>query len=389
MFGTIFAIQDPVRMPLPLRAHSATHPGLHHSRNEDAYSVLPTVEGGLLLVVCDGMGGMGRGDEASRLAIDVLCSVMSRSEGLPPERMRLALRAADQRIRDELCAEIEQPGATAVMVYVLDGAAHVAWVGDSRAYLVRDGRIVYRTRDHKLVEELVEAGQLTPEQAKESALAHVVTRALGGRPASEPPVLPATLGYAWKLHHGDRILLCSDGVSDLVDDDEISDLIDRIPPAEGTSRLVETALLRGGHDNITCILAMWEGSTGADDEVATPVIHPNREVGPERDSELDGRVTEEIDLVELEARVAREAKARDAATAARSRVASRGRDDGDLGFADQPTAEVDRADGEETTGNAAKMPPKVLTDPQERVWVGVGLGLVAIGLAAGLAAWLS
>src|SRR5688500_5989844 len=176
---------------LPLRAHSLTHPGLHHPRNEDTFNVLPTSEGGLLLVVCDGMGGMGRGAEASRLAVHVLSAEMSRSEGLPPDRMRHALRVADQRVREDLCVEGgELPGSTAVMVYVIEGVAHVAWVGDSRAYLIRDGRVVFRTRDHKLVEELVDAGQLTPEEARDSALAHVVTRALGGRSLNEPAVHP-------------------------------------------------------------------------------------------------------------------------------------------------------------------------------------------------------
>jgi PPM family protein phosphatase len=267
-------------MPLPLRAHSLTHPGLHHPRNEDTYTVLPTREGGLLLVVCDGMGGMGRGDEASKLAVDVLSEEMARNDGLPPERMRNSLRIADQRVREELCEEGgELPGTTAVMVYVLDGAAHVAWVGDSRAYLIRDGRVVFRTRDHKLVEELVDAGQLTPEEARESALAHVVTRALGGRSVNEPTVHPATLGYPWKLQHDDRILLCSDGVCDLLDDDEISDLLADATPADATSRLVEASLMRGGHDNITCIVAVWDGASWVDEE-STPVMVGERQATP-------------------------------------------------------------------------------------------------------------
>lgn len=264
---------------LPLRTHSATHPGLHHPKNEDAHSVLPTAEGGLLLVVCDGMGGMGRGDEASRLAIDVLSAEMSRSEGLPPDRMHHALRHADQHIRETLCLSGEQPGSTAVMVYVHDGLAHVAWVGDSRAYLIRNGRVVYRTRDHKLVEEMIEAGQLTPEEAKESVLAHVVTRALGGRSPEESPVTPASLGHPWKLRNGDRIVLCSDGVSDLLEDDDVCGLVDQVTPADASARLVDASLMRGGHDNITCIVAVWEGPDMDEDEPATPVM-PNRSFGP-------------------------------------------------------------------------------------------------------------
>lgn len=347
--------------------------------------MLPTTEGGLLLVVCDGMGGMGRGDEASRLAIDVLSGVMSRGEGLPPDRMRHALRAADQRIRDELCSEFEQPGSTAVMVYVLEGVAHVAWVGDSRAYLVRDGRVVYRTRDHKLVEELVDAGQLTPEEARESTLAHVVTRALGGRASTEPPVHPATLGYPWKLRTDDRLLLCSDGVCDLVDDDEISEMIDHTTPAEGTTRLVETALLRGGHDNITCIVAVWDGASWIDDDAATPVIGAGRIAGPPTDSWARGdgdgnHVTEDIDLgraespddpfAELPTTVVdrsseRTSTPRPQSTDARSAAASDAR----------PAA---------TDARSTAVPPQLDVSP--RIWLFVGGVLLLLAIAAWIAA---
>jgi protein phosphatase len=296
-------------MSLPLRASAATHPGLLHPRNEDSHRVFPTEEGGLLLVVCDGMGGMGRGDEASRLAIDSIGEAMARGDGLPPDRMRHALRLADQRVRDELCASGGQlPGSTAVMVYVLDGAAHVAWVGDSRAYLVRDGKLVDRTRDHKLVEELVDAGQITAEQAKTSALAHVVTRALGGRPPDDPIVNAATLGYPWKLVHGDRILVCSDGVCDLVTDEEVAAMLGAGTVEETVQALVDLALARGGHDNITCIVGAWEGPSWVEDEQATPVMRVSREHLPDARGWTDrseitwdgtenvGRVTEEIDL---------------------------------------------------------------------------------------------
>lgn len=257
----------------PLRVHSATHPGLHHPRNEDTHTVLTTPDG-VLLAVCDGMGGMGRADEASRLAIEVLSGQMVAASGPPADRLRTALKAADVRVRDELCIGSDRPGATAVLAFVHEGAAHVAWVGDSRAYLVRGGQVVARTRDHKLVEELVDAGQLTPEEAKESPLSHVVTRALGGRSPNEPPVQPAAFGYPWPLHTGDVLVLCSDGVCDLLTDGELAAMTDQRAPSEAVSRLVEAALLRGGHDNITVIVAQWEGA-GAVDPL-TPVRPPER-----------------------------------------------------------------------------------------------------------------
>jgi protein phosphatase len=261
-------------MSLPLRFHATTHAGHHHSRNEDACAVV-SLDGGraVLLVVCDGMGGMGRGDEASRIALATLEEAMkSETEGLPPDRMRGALRLADRRVREALCdGDDGMPGSTAVLVFVAEGAAHVSWVGDSRAYFVRDGNVLDRTRDHKLVEELVDAGQITADEAKVSSLAHVVTRALGGRPLGDPAVHPATLGYPWKLHTGDRLLLCTDGVTDLVRDDELPALLGDAPePAAAV--LVQTALDRGGHDNITCIVATWDGPSWVEDEVATPLM---------------------------------------------------------------------------------------------------------------------
>lgn len=293
-------------MPVPLTAHSATHPGLHHPKNEDSYAVLTTDEGGILLLVCDGMGGMGRGDEASKLAVEVITEAVLRGSGLPPDRLRSALREADQKIRDALCDDdFGLPGSTAVMVYVVDGAGHVAWVGDSRAYLVREGKVIDRTRDHKLVEELVDAGQLTPAEAKASAFAHVVTRALGGRAPGEPAVNAATLGYPWKLLTGDRILVCSDGVCDLVEDDEIPGLLDGGSDEDATARLVEISLARGGHDNITCVVATWEGPNWVEEDVSTPLMKAPRESSPPsfdgaevsyEGLDNSGRVTEEIDL---------------------------------------------------------------------------------------------
>jgi serine/threonine protein phosphatase PrpC len=301
-------------MSLPLATSATTHPGLLHPKNEDSHAVFETEEGGIVLLVCDGMGGMGRGDEASRLAVDLLRAELTGGRGFPPDRLRIALRRADDEVRRQLCSSGEgNPGSTAVVVYVLDGAGHVAWVGDSRAYHLRRGVVIERTRDHKLVEELVDSGQLTPAQARASALAHVVTRALGGRSVREATVKPGSPGHVWKLLRGDRVVVMSDGVCDLLDDDEIARVT-----CEGTiegarDRLVEIALKRGGHDNITAVVAEWTGPDWVEEEIATPVMRPGRElddllqdestlhpdalplldtVGPQDPD--DGRVTEEI-----------------------------------------------------------------------------------------------
>ncbi|MEO0604437.1 MAG: protein phosphatase 2C domain-containing protein, partial [Myxococcota bacterium] len=204
-----------------------THPGRIHERNEDAFTILTPDDGGSLLAICDGMGGMGRGDEASRLAVEILRETLaSVPAGEIAGQLTAAIETADTLLRDRLFDEHQrtQPGATAVLVWIYGAAAHVAWVGDSRAYWIRGDTILGRTRDHKLVEDLVDAGQLSPEEARHSTLAHVVTRALGGRSADEPVVSAAELERPWTLRRGDRILLCSDGLSDLVEDHELPDL---------------------------------------------------------------------------------------------------------------------------------------------------------------------
>jgi len=297
-------------MSVPLRVHAATHVGLVHETNEDAWKVAPTEESGLLLLVCDGMGGMGRGDEASALAVATIGDWLETGTGLPPERMRQALREADRVVRERLCTGQAggNPGSTAVMAYVIDGVAHVAWVGDSRAYLLRDHRVLDRTRDHKLVNDLIDAGKLTPEEAVDSEFSHVVTRAIGGRGSAEPDVRPDTLRHPWKLVHGDTLVLCSDGLCDLVTDEELPGLIARLPPDRATEALIEVALERGGHDNITVVVAHWEGTSYQEDEVATPVMRPERQHLPDLrldipEADLDAespRVTEEIERTELE-----------------------------------------------------------------------------------------
>jgi len=213
------------------------------------------------------------------------------------------LQRADVDVREALCGNMRgMPGSTAVLVYVIEGQAHVAWVGDSRAYLVRRGRVVERTRDHKLVDELVAAGQLTPEEAEQSTLTHVVTRALGGRDPSEPPVDVAVLGHPWQLDRDDVILVCSDGISDLVRDAEVPSLIaDGAKPKEGAAKLVQVALERGGHDNITAIVGRWHGPALPRSADPTPMIveraqPPQLEPVVLADLEGAGRITEEIEV---------------------------------------------------------------------------------------------
>ncbi len=244
-------------MPIAVRAQ--TDIGKEHHTNEDSFAI-QNVGDDILLVVCDGMGGMGRGDEASTLGVDTILDVVNgATPDDPSERLIEAIQLADLAIRHALCVGLQgRPGCTAVSIMLRDGKGHVAWVGDSRVYLVRDGTIVQRTRDHKLVEDLVEAGELTPEEAKVSALSSVLTRALGGRKPDGKRLEVAVLDNPWEMQPGDWIVLCSDGLCDLVPDDELPELLEYSSPEEACKNLVQVALDRGGHDNITVICAEWQ-----------------------------------------------------------------------------------------------------------------------------------
>lgn len=271
---------------LPLIVNSNTHIGLVHHTNEDSHTVLTPGDGALVMVVCDGMGGMGRGDEASKLAISTLTEELNTLGGEPSHRMLSALRQADKSVRESLCTERSMPGSTAVMAWVAEtGRAHVAWVGDSRCYWIRNGSVLDRTIDHKLVEELVKNGILTREEAKSSPQSHVVTRALGGRPPSDTVITPEALLHPWLLRNGDAILLCSDGLCDLVEDDEIASIVSTHGVDEALQRLQDLALERGGHDNITIILSKWTGADFEEDDAPTPMISDLRDTLPDRRQE--------------------------------------------------------------------------------------------------------
>jgi serine/threonine protein phosphatase PrpC len=243
--------------------YAVTHPGLVHHTNEDSWAVLDAADGSLLLMICDGMGGMGHGDEASQLAIRSLLSQLSAGGDNPGAAMLGTLTRIDVQLREALCGGGKGlPGTTAVLVWVRDGWAQVGWVGDSRAYWIREKVVIERTRDHKLVEELIAAGQLTEAEAKNSMLAHVVTRAIGGRAPDEPAVEGSLVG-PWPLEPGDRVVLCSDGVCDLLSDDEIAAAVATASPTEGGDALVRIAIDRGGHDNITAIVYVAGPATPA------------------------------------------------------------------------------------------------------------------------------
>lgn len=220
--------------------------------NEDAFLHVETPLG-LLALVCDGMGGHAGGKEASALAIATIDAVLKEATPRTPRReaLRVALEEANRRIFEMPTAEAGyRPGSTVVAALIHEGGADLAHVGDSRIYLVHAGSIAQVTRDHSMVQELVDRKIIAPEAAATHPDANKILRALGIAKATEVEVRAEPLRFV----AGDVMVLCSDGLSDLVQPQEILDIASASPPAQAAGRLVDLANARGGHDNITVLV---------------------------------------------------------------------------------------------------------------------------------------
>src|SRR5579859_2002316 len=221
--------------------------------NEDALRHGATRFGHLCLV-CDGMGGHAAGREAAELAVATVFEVFEQAaEGAAPGKvLKGALEEASRRVHVMRTSEVAlgRPGSTAVAFLMHAHGTEVAHVGDSRGYLVHEGQIFRLTRDHSIVQELVDRGLLTPQQAAHHPDANRITRALGMAPDVEAELRPQP------VHHqaGDAFVLCSDGLSDLVEDHEILAIVAAEPAAQAVGKLVDLANARGGHDNVTVIV---------------------------------------------------------------------------------------------------------------------------------------
>jgi serine/threonine protein phosphatase PrpC len=218
-------------------------------------------EGGLLFAVCDGMGGAAAGEVASQMAVDVLHEAMRRG-GFPRERDELAHRLvsaveeAGRTIFDSAQKERSRRGmgTTATAAVLVDKVLFVAEVGDSRAYLLRAGALKQLTKDQSLVNQLIEAGHLTEAEAEAFEHSNIILQALG---TSETVQVDLTFV---ELRRGDRLMLCSDGLSGLVHADTLRDALATIDdPSECTAAMVKYAEAGGGHDNITVVIIDFDG----------------------------------------------------------------------------------------------------------------------------------
>ena len=234
-----------------------TDPGCVRPQNQDAYLMEQLDRNTVLCVVCDGMGGAKSGNIASSLAVDVFVQEVRRTwtSSMTQEKINLMLRSAvklanftvyDQAQQFE---EFDGMGTTLVAVLVRNRHVTVVHVGDSRAYRINSDGIWQMTRDHSLVQMMVERGELTQEMARTYPGKNFITRAIGTEPIVECDVANMELGK------GEFLLLCSDGLSNMLDDQEILfEVVHGVDKRDCCQRLLEIAKHRDAPDNVTSVL---------------------------------------------------------------------------------------------------------------------------------------
>ena len=227
-----------------------SHPGLVRDNNEDAGFAGPTLQ-----LVADGVGGAAAGEVASATAAYVtsaLALASARSPGTDlVELLARAAQLAHEQLQVGTAADPTRTGMGTTLTALLTDGVHVALchVGDSRAYLYRDGRLDRLTRDHTLVQTFVDEGLISPDEARHHPRRNVVLQAVE---AGYPPAPDITLVDA---RVGDRLLVCSDGLSDLVEDEQIRGCLEDAEADLAVRSLVDAALAGGGTDNVTCVVS--------------------------------------------------------------------------------------------------------------------------------------
>ncbi len=250
-----------------------TDTGRQRRDNEDSMFARAPV-----FVVADGMGGAQAGEVASRIAVEAFEQGLADS-GSPEERLAERVREANRRIHEISRSEHERAGmgTTLTAAYLDDGGLAIAHVGDSRAYLFRDGTLTRLTQDHSLVGELVRRGKLTEEQAEEHPQRSIITRALGPEPSVDVDT------WTYPVRDGDVLLLCSDGLTSMVTEEQITEVLGSTESLEGAGRgLIKAANAAGGRDNITVVLSRLEevGGDGLDAPTAVGLPAAKADPGP-------------------------------------------------------------------------------------------------------------
>ncbi|GMT96920.1 Stp1/IreP family PP2C-type Ser/Thr phosphatase [Corallococcus caeni] len=247
----------------------STHVGMKRNHNEDNYLVL-TEEN--LVVVADGMGGHSSGEIASRIAVDELGEFfrmtskdqdatwpfkMDKQRNYDENRLSTGIKLANARIFERATTDSKYKGmgTTIVSVHFAESAAYVGHVGDSRVYFFRGGMLQQVTEDHSLLNDYLKAKKLTPEEIENFPHKNVIVRALGMKEQVQVDVTRVD------PLENDVFLLCSDGLSGMITDAQMQDILSRTPELEkACGQLIDLANAAGGNDNVTCVLARWHNA---------------------------------------------------------------------------------------------------------------------------------
>lgn len=235
-----------------MKTFSKTDTGKRRDMNQDYVFTSDCQIGNLpnLFILADGMGGHNAGDFASRYTVETIVkSVQAKEETAPVSILKTAINKANQAVIEKARTDIDLEGmGTTVVAATIDGReVCVANVGDSRLYVVGE-TLTQVTRDHSYVQEMVRRGEIDANVARIHPDRNIITRAIGGDSRVDVDF------FEVELKEGERILLCSDGLTDMVDDDEILEILNTKTSAEGMECLIETANEYGGNDNITVII---------------------------------------------------------------------------------------------------------------------------------------
>lgn len=240
-----------------MRVWAITDRGAVRQQNQDSYSIYTPADNCGLAIVCDGMGGAKAGNVASQLAVESFLKTLRQTEPQdwsadPETLLRRCLATANEAVfrRAITDPECEGMGTTVVAAMLIDSTAYILNLGDSRAYYIGETEGIRQiTRDHSLVEDLVSRGELSPEAAKNHPQKNLITKALGVIPEIKCDLYEVT------LKSGDSILLCSDGLSNVMDDQEISyEVLYGGPLNACCDRLLQLSMSRGAPDNVTVVL---------------------------------------------------------------------------------------------------------------------------------------
>lgn len=247
-----------------------TDVGRRREKNEDCFAIDEKVG---FAMVADGMGGHSGGETASHMAVDIVTQIMTDFTKDPemtlpgkvtfkPDdhagKLNYAIQEAGRHIFDRACKDpnLKGMGTTTVVIYAIGDRVFIANVGDSRGYLLHEGTYRQVTQDHSFVNEQVRAGVISPEHARTHRMKNVITRSVGFQVDVDSDILQKF------IKDGDTYLLCSDGLSNMVEDAEMKVILETHPPQEACRKLIDIANAHGGDDNITAVVVAFKAAPG-------------------------------------------------------------------------------------------------------------------------------